>query len=68
MSGKIIYEPPRPTACDRGACAGMPPAEDYRDGARWRCDDCGAIWEKRSGAQFVVRLAAWMRVKSGGAA
>ena len=68
MTGKIIYEPPVPTPCDRGACAGKPPAEDYRDGTRWQCDDCGAIWEKHSGAQYNEPYDAWRRVKSGGAA
>ena len=61
MSGKIIYEPPRPTACDRGMCQGKPKPERHRDGTIWECDDCGAQWEKWSGAQYNEPFDAWRR-------
>lgn len=65
MTGKIIYEPPVPTPCDRGACEGKPKPENYRDDTRWQCDECGAIWEKYSGAQYNEPYSAWRRVKNG---
>ena len=65
MSGKIIYEPPVPTPCDRGACEGKPEAKDYRDGTRWQCDECGAVWEVYSGAQYNIPYTSWRRLKDG---
>lgn len=64
MSGKIIYEPHLPTACERGMCEGKPNPESYRDGTIWQCDECGSRWEKWSGAQYNEPFDAW-RQKGG---
>lgn len=40
MSGKITYEP-------EGAyhvCTGKPLASEYRQGTKWECDKCYAVW------------------------
>ncbi|MFD6699702.1 MULTISPECIES: hypothetical protein [unclassified Microbacterium] len=59
MSGRIIFEPKRPTACERGQCADKPGAVGYRDGTLWQCDDCGEVWEVWSGAQYNEAFSAW---------
>lgn len=61
MSGRIIFQPSRPTACERGACEGKPKAEAYRDGTVWQCDECGSKWEVWSGAQYNEAFSAWRR-------
>lgn len=60
-NGRIVYEPPRPTACDLGRCEGKPKPENYRDGTIWQCDHCDARWEKWSGAQYNEPFDAWRR-------
>lgn len=64
MSGRIIYEPPTPSSCDRKHCEGKPEAADYRDGTIWQCDHCGLKWEVWSGAQYNDPFSAW-RVTEG---
>lgn len=59
MTGRIIFVPPRPTACDRGQCEDKPRAEGYRDGTIWECDHCGAQWIVWSGAQYNEPFTAW---------
>lgn len=62
MSGRIIFQPPRPTACERGLCESKPVADQYRDGTIWQCDECGSKWEVWSGAQYNEAFSAWRRV------
>lgn len=64
VSGRIVYEPLPPTACERGMCEGKPKPENYRDGTIWQCDDCCAQWEKWSGTQYNEPFDAW-RLKGG---
>lgn len=61
MTGRIIFEPKRPTACERGQCEGKPKAENYRDGTIWACDECGSQWIVWSGAQYNEAFSAWRR-------
>lgn len=61
MSGRIIFEPHRPNACERGLCEGKPKAENYRDGTIWECDECGSQWIVWSGAQYNEAFSAWRR-------
>ena len=65
MSGKIIYEPPAADICLRLGCPDKPPACDYWDGTRWQCDECGAVWEVYSGAQYNEPYTTWRRLKNG---
>lgn len=59
MTGRIIFEPPLPTACERRGCEGKPRADAYRDGTIWECDACGAQWVVWSGAQYNEAFSAW---------
>jgi ribosomal protein L37AE/L43A len=59
MTGRIIYTPPTPTACDRGDCADKPRADGLRDGTIWECDHCGRQWIVWSGAQYNESFSAW---------
>lgn len=61
MTGRIIYTPPQPTACDRGDCADKPKADGLRDGTIWECDHCGTHWIVWSGAQYNEAFSAWRR-------
>ena len=61
MTGRIIFEPKRPTACERGQCEGKPKAENCRDGTLWECDECGSQWIVWSGAQYNEQFSAWQR-------
>lgn len=56
MTGRIIYEPERPTVCDRGQCEDIPDAEGYRAGTIWQCDQCSRKWEVR---QYHNSLSTW---------
>lgn len=67
MTGTIIYEPPTPTACERGDCADKPRADQYRDGTLWECDHCGAQWVVWSGAQYNEAFSAWRLHRAGSA-
>ncbi len=59
MSGRIIFKPEMPSACDRGQCDGKPRAADYRVGTIWECDHCGRQWIVWSGAQYNEPFSAW---------
>lgn len=59
MIGRITFEPPHPTACDRGTCEGKPPADNYRPGTIWTCDECDREWVVVEGAQYNEPYQAW---------
>lgn len=67
MTGRIIFQPPQPTACARGNCEGRPRAADYRDGTIWQCDNCGAQWVVWSGVQYNEPFSAWKFHRAGSA-
>ena len=62
MTGRIIFQPSRPTAGERGQCEGKPLAESYRDGTIWECDECGSRWEVWSGVKYNEPFSAWHRI------
>lgn len=59
MTGRIVYEPPQHTACDREMCEDKPEASNYRDDTIWECDHCGRHWIVWSGAQYNESFSAW---------
>jgi ribosomal protein L37AE/L43A len=65
VTGRIIFEPPQPTACSRGNCEGKPHAENYRDGTIWECDHCGAQYIVFSGSQYNEHFSAWRLHRAG---
>lgn len=59
MSGRIVYEPSTPSACERGNCEGKIRAPELRPGTIWKCDECGKQWVVVQGAQYNESYQAW---------
>lgn len=60
MGGRITFEPPLVSNCETYlGCDGKPPAGNYREGTRWRCDDCGRTWAVVEGRDRGVSETIW---------
>lgn len=62
MSGRIVYAPKIPSACERGQCEGKPHAGGHQPGTIWECDECGQQWVVVHGAQYNEEYSAWRKL------